>query len=511
MKIRKVLETRFVQFCCFFVLGLIGLLFACLNIAGILQSSIMDPDNFVHEHVLFVSDNVPVNIISCVVFFLLFLMFFKLIKQISIKRACIVLMIFVTIIGMVWVLAVNCVPMADSGFITEAALKFVRGDYTPLTEAESYFRYYPFQLGFTFICEMVFTCLGSESYALLWLLNILFLDIAYLALIKVSRLIFQDEDVVKLTILLLAGCLQPVLFCTYIYGNIMGLALALWAVVFEIEFITTRQNKKLLFAVLLIAFSITVKLNYSIVLIAMCIMLFIDFIKNHKMINLMAILCAAVLSVGLLQLIIAGYELRAGVNLGKGMPNIMWASMGMQESPRAPGWYSNYTVKLFKDSGFDPDVASAQAKSDMAERITYFSSHPGYAISFFKSKILSQWNEPAYQSIWISQTKKHFTSVPGFVNSVYKGILGNVLAFYFNIFQQLILIGFLVAIIKYFRKQDINFIFLPVIILGGFFYHLLFEAKSQYILTYFVMLVPYAAFGIYTIMQKLPFNRDKEI
>jgi len=37
---------------------------------------------------------------------------------------------------------------------------------------------------------------------------------------------------------------------------------------------------------------------------------------------------------------------------------------------------------------------------------------------------------------------------------------------------------------------------LPLLILGGFSYHLLFEAKSQYTLLYYVMMFPYAAVGL---------------
>ncbi|MEA5048555.1 MAG: hypothetical protein VB034_08120 [Eubacteriales bacterium] len=41
-----------------------------------------------------------------------------------------------------------------------------------------------------------------------------------------------------------------------------------------------------------------------------------------------------------------------------------------------------------------------------------------------------------------------------------------------------------------------SFLLLPLLILGGFSYHLLFEAKSQYALLYYVMMFPYAAFGL---------------
>lgn len=38
---------------------------------------------------------------------------------------------------------------------------------------------------------------------------------------------------------------------------------------------------------------------------------------------------------------------------------------------------------------------------------------------------------------------------------------------------------------------------LPLIFLGGFTFHLIWETKAIYVLQYFYLLVPYAAFGIY--------------
>ena len=44
---------------------------------------------------------------------------------------------------------------------------------------------------------------------------------------------------------------------------------------------------------------------------------------------------------------------------------------------------------------------------------------------------------------------------------------------------------------------------LPVTVLGGFLYHMLFEAKSQYIYTYAVYLLPLAAQGLCTLKAEI--------
>jgi hypothetical protein len=183
------------------------------------------------------------------------------------------------------------------------------------------------------------------------------------------------------------------------------------------------------------------------------------------------------------------------VKLGKGVPQVAWLAMGLQESQMAPGWYNRYTINTFKSVHFNAEAASAQALQNIDKRLTYFKKNPSAALDFFAKKALSEWNEPSYESLWVSQVKGHMKPVPDFVENVYNGEAGKGLQNYFNMYQQIILIGFLFALINSFRKSNDLFAFLPLIILGGFLYHLLFEAKSQYILVYFVMLVPYAAYG----------------
>ena len=41
--------------------------------------------------------------------------------------------------------------------------------------------------------------------------------------------------------------------------------------------------------------------------------------------------------------------------------------------------------------------------------------------------------------------------------------------------------------------------FLPLIFLGGFTFHLLWETKAIYVLQYFYLLIPYAVYGIYEV------------
>ena len=65
----------------------------------------------------------------------------------------------------------------------------------------------------------------------------------------------------------------------------------------------------------------------------------------------------------------------------------------------------------------------------------------------------------------------------------------------------------MVSLIK--RKCSAEMIILLTGLMGGFLYHLLFEGKSQYILTYFIIVVFFASYGLYVCVRPRSFKESK--
>ena len=81
------------------------------------------------------------------------------------------------------------------------------------------------------------------------------------------------------------------------------------------------------------------------------------------------------------------------------------------------------------------------------------------------------------------------------MNSLYEDNLGNYFISYCNAFQNLLYLGaFLFCI---FRKKGKSLpVYLGLIgVLGGFLFHMIWEANSRYIFLYSLLLLPYAARG----------------
>ena len=71
-----------------------------------------------------------------------------------------------------------------------------------------------------------------------------------------------------------------------------------------------------------------------------------------------------------------------------------------------------------------------------------------------------------------------------------------------NLYQQGIFALALLSLVPLLRGRRIIDVMLPTVFLGGFLYHLIFEAKSQYCMIYFLLLVPLAALGVEWIGEK---------
>ena len=186
----------------------------------------------------------------------------------------------------------------------------------------------------------------------------------------------------------------------------------------------------------------------------------------------------------------------------------------------APGWYSKTAVNDYMKGGYDAERGNAVAQASIDRRLEEFSDDLGYAFEFFGEKVLSQWNEPSYESIWISQVKQHTDELSDLAKDIYNnGFMSQWFALHFNFYIQILFVLFALGIYVLFidRKTNIETVLLPLVLLGAFGYHLLFEAKSQYACTYIPLLVPTAAyamnkvlFGNYTKLKKLIASVNKK-
>lgn len=500
--------------------------FGYIAIMSFLQTSVFDEAAYSSEKVLYEMDNIALNIF-CTAIFTVFV--FKMKKhydffaKIDLRFMEVGLVIYTVLLGLIWIFSVASIPAADSQNVFETATEATFGDYSSITgngefynsayyNGHAYYNFYPFQLGFVFISEIIYRIFGISSSMPVQVLNVICVAVAYLGIAKITKCVFKRRSIEFITILLLAGCFQPMLFCTFVYGNIIGMCCAIWASYFLIRYFQTSKYTLLIPCAALLVLATMAKYNNMIYLVAFVVMLTVHTVREKKWQSIAFALALCVATVGINNLIIISYESRANTDLADGVSQTMYLDMGLNDSYMAPGWYNGIALETYKSSNLDNKVADRRAWNDIKNRLDVFGSNPGYAIDFFGKKIVSQWNEPTFESIWVSEVKSHSYNVNSIGNGMYNGSLGQFFELYFNLYIQILYILFVIGIYCMFlkRKTNIETALLLLVVLGGFGYHLLFEGKSQYILTYIPLLIPTAAFGMNTILEG-KFTKVKEI
>lgn len=522
VKKQSTFEFVAVNIICLFVF----VAFGYIAIMSFLQTSVIDPAAYANEHIIYQTDNIALNIL----FTALFAVFvFKMKKhydffaKVDMRYMEIGLIIYTVILGLIWIFSVTSIPAADSYSVFETATEAATGDYSSILgngdfynsnyyNGYSYYNFYPFQLGFVFISEIIYRIFGTASSMPMQVINVLCVAVAYLGIAKITKIIFKRRSIEFIAILLLAGCFQPILFCTFVYGNIIGMCCAIWASYFLIRYFQSSKYILLLPCGALLVLATIVKYNNMIYLVAFVIMLIIHTVRDKKWQSIAFALAICIATVGASNLIIMSYESRANTELKDGVSQTLYLDMGLNESYMAPGWYNGIALQTYLTNNFDNKAADAQAWSDIDSRLNIMGYNLGYAVDFFGKKIVSQWNEPTFESIWISEVKSHSNPINAIGTGMYEKSLGQFFELYFNLYMQIIYLLFAIGIFCLFskRKTNIETCLLPLVILGGFGYHLLFEAKSQYILTYIILLIPFASFAMNTLLEG-KFTKIREI
>ena len=508
------LRTRIAEFSLSAILAVTMAVFLFFAVVGLVSTCTVDIGFTAtnNEHVSFLADNVFRNLLFLLVFFCIARIVLLLPaggekhRPLLLKGA---LVLAVTGMGCWWVLSTHTLPCADAQTILEEAARLARGNYESLI-ATSYFRIFPFQLGYLLYAEGFFRVFSENAIVAIQLVNVLWVDVAFLALLAITRELFHDDRLELLTGVLLLFCLQPVFLCTFPYGVLPGLGLSLGGVYFVVAYMRDHAIWRLIPAALLLALAIALRKNCTILLIACCIGLALHVLKTKQLSGLMGIAVMAVLAWLIPFGVQKSYEVRTDAVFGQGTPQGAWLVTGFEESSMCCGWFGSYTTTVFSDNGFDREKTEKQIAQDFSERMAVFADRPRYLASFLYKKVVSQWNEPAYQSIWSSAVSPHEGKPAPLAESLLFGEAGESMKQYFNDYVQFVYLCFalgLAFLVKKERRMTDAVVILPLTVFGAFLYHALFEAKAQYALVYLPMMLPFAAYGAKRILSLLPVRK----
>nr|MCR5716395.1 hypothetical protein [Lachnospiraceae bacterium] len=471
---------------------------------------------YTDEHIYYLKN--PAIVIVAGLFVLLWMLrigYRKVHLSVRVQKVILVMLTAIYLIAVtVMILQTRLYPEHDPRSVYEAAEQFLQRNYAAWQQ-DGYLYMFPYQNGLLLL-ELPFIALfGAQAYLalqlyhmVLWLLTMC--GLAYLA----AQL--WGNAAGKLTYVGLLLFLPMWGYTTYLYGNLPGLAFAIGSFVCAHRFWQQGKVRQLVGGSVLMVISIMYKSHFAIFAIAL---ICIGILKGLEQVGkekesrepraegwqrtlLLIGVTVIAMFVATKGIPLLMHEI-TGADTAHGVPLISNVAVGVNESNIAPGWY-NKLVVLAYEAGAGTDLAAMRAYSwgKIHQSLQLFRDVPSYCVAFFGRKIASIWSQPAFEC-FTTLTKRNMDGTLSYAwkDLLYNGGIGNtVLLLFMDVMQSITYFGALMYLLL-FRGKESEKKLMMLTFLGGFLFHIIWEGKAQYTIMFYVMLLPYAAYGWYLAVQ----------
>lgn len=485
------------RFCVQAALALSLCLFALIALVGLFLTAHLGRQSWSHEAIVFTADGLIANALLTLLMLGAILLAFRLIERFAGVRLGAAMLGAWCLGTLVLVIGANVVQMYDFAYVAEGAQLFARGNYKPLTI--DYFNRLSYQLGICLPMELLLRVLPRLNLPLFMQIVNVFLSAGIAACMAVfSSLVFSKQEA-KASLLLYVLFLPLTLQCIFVYSTLPMLFLIVLALLSLTLYLRSRRLRYGLVYALCMSLACMLKPNAVIPLIAMSICALLDVLTSRDVKLLLCVALSALCAIALQKLAILQYELRGGVTLCSDVSMLARLVMGLQRGGAEAGWYNRYIEQFFPFEVTDAQ-AYAIASADLTARLAEMKADPAMTLAFFRDKLLSQWLEPSYGAMWYGDLCAHAGPLAGASRAIFadggavRAVLERVMGVYQKLLYLLTAVGLARLLCE--RERRLAALVLPVCALGGCLYHMLFEAKAQYMYPYVLLMMPVAAHGL---------------
>ncbi len=408
------------------------------------------------------------------------------------RKTALAVSFLVTGLCIFWALQCNTTTQGDQLEVAGAAVYFNDHDYTYLGEG-GYAALFPHQWGMILLLRVCFKFFGAYNYTPFWVLSAIasgcMVYFSYEIAMHVSK---QDRRVGICLLGLMATCVPLYFYTMYVYGDQISLApvlLAAWMLLSCME--RFSWQKALIFGAAC-AGAMVLRRNSLIFLIAFSIIILWRLFQKETRKRALVLFVSMLVFIFISNAALNQYYESKRADMGQALPTILFVAMGFNWDQQNAGWYNGYIRSAYAAVGYEPEAASAAAKETIKEAISYFMENPSYTLAFYKDKFLSQWEVPLYQCIAMNNG---IAGEQGSLAALAYSDAGRDKLYSFMNYYQILLYGsvFLLLLLMGRRWRSLEPYMLLIVLLGGFLFTMLWEAKSRYVLPYLYCMIPYGA------------------
>jgi len=352
------------------------------------------------------------------------------------------------------------------------------------------------QYGFACVSYLISLVAGPLNFTAFRLINVFFLVLLYSELSLVGKQIGLGRTSQLLVILMGVIFLPTTLYVLFIYGNIAGFALSVLAVRLMTDcFISHRKAYGILSCLAMFA-ACLYKSNYMIFAVGIgiyCLFKALNLKDYKKLIYVPALIMVIWLSSAAPLAVMRNLT---GLPLNGGESYMSYVAMGVQDNAQnSAGGFNGFNADSYKALNGDKEAHAEYSTEVYKQIMTDMISDPAYMINFFTRKQLHQWTDPVYKSYWSSQSVPQYDTAQ-WVYRLLRPDLEYPVVIFFSFFQIAVWSGAILFI--WFgrnHEQITEALIMPMIFIGGFIFHTFWEAKSQYVFPFFVILFPVSIIG----------------
>ena len=410
-----------------------------------------------------------------------------------VNGATVVCLFALGIAGILWTFLVQAKPTSDAALFCSNAAQLAKGARSSLLNSNSYDYFFfasaPNRLGFLLYLETLMRMLGEEgTWVFAPVINVILLVFGYGAVLRTTRLMYDDHRITFLTLLLLCACVQPLLACAVIGGSIPSLALALWGVYFAARFLQDGRIHEIPLFTLFFAFAVLLDAGAWFLVAAVAAVLLFKALRTRGAKSLLAAAILLALCLSLPAVVQASFEARLGVTLGKGYS---------LSSRLAAGWHDDFNAEMYEAYGADFERIDEQSRKELASLNSAWKEAPAEAAQSYLLRLAGQWNEPTFGSLQAATASESYGERAQFVRDLGEGrepYLSLVEALDFDL--QIVYVGLALALLVLLRKHHPEQLIFPLALLGSAGYHLTIGGYAIGVVTVLPLLAPLAAQGI---------------
>lgn len=453
------------------------------------------------------------------------------------KRTLLVVCVVMAIVQLAWVLVQNTSQtyFEDPKRLIMMARDWVSGSMelfdqelpsaSEMNIATNYLTTYPFQSGMFLYYVLMFKLFSDAAPVAIQCVNVAANIISVLALSALGGLIVRSSSGRSVMIVLIGVCVPSLLYSSFLYTNQVGFALVMVFVAIQVQLMCDHEIGNrwayLVLSSLCYCVALVLKATFIVVGIAVALAWFLKLLCAPRIRHLILLLSCILL-------IIAGnvvqlapklwVESRLGYSIGQGIPKTAWIAIGLQNNSvlgeDMPGWWNPYALGIWAETNNDYEEMEQLSRGVILNRLDEFRTQPEYALWFFGTKLATEWLTPDFQSRYFAginyavvdnrelqfntnligddAASRMYSASASRAWSIVESLSGFMDGYqsFVYLFSAIGCIGLLKM-----RQARIELAVLPCIFIVGFMLYIVWEAKAQYLLPFFMCLIPISAYG----------------